>query len=328
VLIFSGGEPLFRHDLYELAKYAHGKGLFCALSTNGTLIDDERVKKIQASGFSYVGISLDGKREKHDEFRGKSGAFASALGAIQRCRDAGIKVGLRFSLTSLTASQLPFIFHLFERENLTKLYISHMNYLDRALSPLALEPTKTRQVMGFVVQKALAYLKDTEFSREIVSGNNEADAPFLILSLRREDPELANRLLRVLSRDRANAPAVRLVNIDPWGNLHPDPFCKNILLGNLRDSSLAQIMANNTNPLIELARKRHNPMNGRCGYCRFIDLCGGNSRSRAFAQSGDWWGSDPQCYLNDEEVYTTERPSIIHPRRHEEPESIGCLSMR
>lgn len=304
VLILSGGEPIMRKDFYELAHYAMEKGISCALSTNGTLINESHVKNILKSGIGYVGISIDGTQEKHDEFRGRQGAYTASLRAIRLCRDAGIKVGLRLSLTSYTAAGLPRVFDLFEQERLVKLYISHMNYSDKAANHIALEPTETRANMSFVVKKAMEYLNDESLFREIVTGNNDADGPFLLLSLKRQDRSSARKLYNLLMQTGGNGSGVQLTNIDPWGEVHPDPFCRNITLGNVRQKPFSQIWANPQHSLIILLRERKVPLNGRCGSCGFVNICGGNSRARAFAHSDDWWGSDPLCYLKDEEIFT------------------------
>jgi MoaA/NifB/PqqE/SkfB family radical SAM enzyme len=94
VILFSGGEPLMRPDLPELAEYAVAKGMRAVISTNGTLITRELAKTLKTIGLSYVGISLDGLAVVNDHFRGVSGAFDQALTGIRNCREAGIKVGL------------------------------------------------------------------------------------------------------------------------------------------------------------------------------------------------------------------------------------------
>ena len=214
VLILSGGEPILRQDLYELATYAKERGISCALSTNGTLINESHVRKILRSGISYVGISIDGIGENHDQFRGKQGAYTASLKAIRLCRDAGVKVGLRLSLTAHTNRSLPKIFDLFEEEKLVKLYLSHMNYSDKAVKHIALNPVKTRKSMGFVIQKAMEYLNDGSLSREIVTGNNDADGPFLFLSMGQQNNGNAKNLYRLLAKAGGNSSGVRLANID------------------------------------------------------------------------------------------------------------------
>jgi len=302
VLILSGGEPMLREDLYQLASYAREQGISCALSTNGTLIDEAQARKIGESGVRYVGISIDGGKDQHDEFRGRRGAYEASLQGIRLAREVGIKVGLRFSLTSYTASQLPFVFDLFEHESLKKLYISHLNYSNLVRRHLAPGPTETRNLMGLVIEKAMGYLKEKCLPREIVTGNNEADAPFLFLSVRRRHPELANWIYDALMRSRGNGLGPRLANIDAWGEVHPDPFCREISLGNVRQKAFDRILSDAQDHFFFSLRDRKAAFNGRCGRCQFVGLCGGNSRARAFAQFSDWLGSDPLCYLTDEEI--------------------------
>src|SRR5512140_2090634 len=118
VLILSGGEPLLHPDIDAIAARAKAMGFYVGLSTNGTLIDDERLPAIASVGFDYVGISLDGTAATHDRFRRKQGAFDASLGGVRRCRDAGLKVGLRFTLTQDNAHDLPALLDLMETESI------------------------------------------------------------------------------------------------------------------------------------------------------------------------------------------------------------------
>ena len=114
VLLFSGGEPLVRKDLPELAAYAVEKGMRAVISTNGTLIDRNTARNLKQIGLSYVGISLDGLEPVNDHFRGVKGAFAKAMEGIRNCQEAGIKVGLRFTMNKRNANEIPGIFDLLE----------------------------------------------------------------------------------------------------------------------------------------------------------------------------------------------------------------------
>ena len=98
VILFSGGEPLMRPDIFELIDYAKKMGMRAVLSTNGTLITKEVANRLFHLGLSYVGVSLDGVGAVNDKFRGMNGAFDAALEGIRNCKEAGIKVGLRFTI--------------------------------------------------------------------------------------------------------------------------------------------------------------------------------------------------------------------------------------
>ena len=135
VLILSGGEPLLRPDIYDISARARAMGFYVGLSSNGTLIDADNIERIASIGYDYVGISLDGMRATHDRFRQKQGAFDASLAAIRLCRDAGIKVGMRFTPTQDTAHELPDILRLMDAEGVDKLYVSHLNYGGRGNRP-------------------------------------------------------------------------------------------------------------------------------------------------------------------------------------------------
>ena len=122
-LILSGGEPLLRKDLFQIAARAKSLGFYTALSTNGTLIDQPLAMRIRDAGFDYVGISLDGLQHAHDRFRRKEGAFEKSLGALRLCRDMGVKVGVRFTLTQDNAADFEPLLDL-DRKS-TRLNSSH-----------------------------------------------------------------------------------------------------------------------------------------------------------------------------------------------------------
>jgi MoaA/NifB/PqqE/SkfB family radical SAM enzyme len=131
VLILSGGEPLLRPDIFEISKRAKAMGFYVGLSSNGTLINKDNIKQIADIGYDYVGVSIDGMRDTHDKFRRKQGAFDESMNGIRLCRDAGIKIGLRFTLTMDNARELPELLKLMKQEQIDKFYLSHLNYAGR-----------------------------------------------------------------------------------------------------------------------------------------------------------------------------------------------------
>src|SRR4051794_14933547 len=126
-VLFSGGEPLVRPDLFELAAHARSKGLHVVLSTNGTLIDQAKAKRLKELEFAYVGISLDSAIPAiHDQFRGVEGAFERTMRGFRHCVEAGQKVGLRLTLTRHTCENLDMIFDFLEREGINRACFYHL----------------------------------------------------------------------------------------------------------------------------------------------------------------------------------------------------------
>ncbi len=131
VILFSGGEPLMRPDLFELIARATRAGLRAVISTNGTLIEPGVAERLKEFGLSYVGVSLDGMRETNDKFRGREGAFDRALAGIRNCRQAGIKVGLRFTINKRNAADVGDIFTLLRDEDIPRVCFYHLVYAGR-----------------------------------------------------------------------------------------------------------------------------------------------------------------------------------------------------
>ncbi|MBW1940798.1 MAG: radical SAM protein, partial [Deltaproteobacteria bacterium] len=131
VILFSGGEPLVRKDLPELAAYAVEKGMRAVISTNGTLISPEKARILKDIGLSYVGISIDGMEQINDHFRGVKGAYQAALDGIRNCKAAGIKVGLRFTINKINVAEIPDIFNLLEEMEIPRACFYHLVYAGR-----------------------------------------------------------------------------------------------------------------------------------------------------------------------------------------------------
>jgi heme d1 biosynthesis radical SAM protein NirJ len=303
VLILSGGEPLMRPDIYDISHRAKDMGFYVGLSTNGTLIDDSSVERIAAVGYDYVGISLDGMGATHDRFRRKPGAFDEALNGIRLCRDRGIKVGMRFTLTQDNAAELPHLLELMERERVDKFYLSHLNYAGRG------NKNRKDDVVHRLTREAMDRLFDTCWSdiqvgrrREFVTGNNDSDGVYLLFWVRRHKPELEGHMRALLAQWGGNASGVNIANIDNLGNVHPDTFWWHYTLGNVRERSFSEIWPDTSDPLMAGLKSRPRPLKGRCGVCRYVDICGGNTRVRAHQLTGDPWQEDPACYLTDEEI--------------------------
>ncbi len=290
--ILSGGEPLLREDIYDIARILKKRHIKTYLSTNGLLIDESNIKTIKEL-FDYVGISIDGTPQVHDRFRGRRYSFEDALASVILCLRENIKVGLRFTLTSQTADSLPFIFELARELGVPKLYISHLVHAGRGKRLREVERKMYREVASFIVEKAIELVEKGE-SLEIVTGNNEADAVILYELFKRRFPKKSDNLMQILRSWGGNQAGVRLVNIDHKGNVKPDPFFFHSV-GNVKRESFHNIWKSNS--LLDMLRERPRRIRGKCSSCPYIDICNGNSRARAFFATGDYLGEDPACYL-------------------------------
>ncbi|MBF0610212.1 MAG: heme d1 biosynthesis radical SAM protein NirJ [Magnetococcales bacterium] len=302
-LILSGGEPLLREDLFEIAHAAKGHGFYLALSTNGLLLDQAMAQRVAMVGFDYVGISLDGLAANHDRIRGRQGAFEGSLAGIRRCLDLGVKAGIRMTLTGENSSDLPGLLELMEVEGIHRLYLSHLNYagrgkVNRKESP---EHQITRQAMERLLATAWQDVCEKK-PREIVTGNNDADGPFFLRWVAQQQPQHLPRMTALLQRWGGNASGVGIANIDNLGQLHPDIFWWNHSLGEVHKTPFTTLWQQSEDPLLQGLRQRPRPVKGRCATCRHLDICGGNTRVRAMQVFNDPWAEDPGCYLTDEEI--------------------------
>jgi heme d1 biosynthesis radical SAM protein NirJ len=307
VLILSGGEPLLRPDLFDIAQHARDKGFYVALSTNGTLIDAPMAERIAQMGFDYVGISLDGLRETHDRFRRLDGAFDASLQALRLLRQHGVKLGLRYTMTAMNAHDLPALLHLMRDEGISKFYFSHLNYAGRGNIHRGKDAhfTATRQALDLLLDTAWQAALDGR-EEDYVTGNNDADAPYMLGWLRERMPQWAPAVRERLQAWGGNASGLHIANIDNLGDVHPDTMWWHHSLGNVRQRPFSAIWSDTSDPLIAGLKQQPRPVEGRCASCQHLDLCGGNTRVRAQQITNNPWAEDPGCYLDDDEIGRSE----------------------
>ena len=302
VILFSGGEPLIRRDLFELAQYATDKGMRAVISTNGTLITKEVAAKLRKIGLSYVGVSLDGLEKTHDRFRGKKGAFAAAIEGIRNCRDAGIKVGIRFTVNKHNLADVPDMFDLLRKEKIERLCFYHLVYTGRGskLREEDLTHEETRKLIDLIAGQTRKMFDDG-LSPEILTVDNHADGPYLYLKMKKENPVRAKEILELLEMNEGNSSGLGIGCVSWDGEVYPDQFWRNQSLGNVRRRSFGAIWTDEKNELLMKLKDKKKHVHGRCARCVWLNVCGGNFRARAESE-GDLWGPDPACYLTDEEI--------------------------
>jgi len=304
VVLFSGGEPTLREDLLTLIEYARKRGMRAVISTNGTLIDETMAGQFAEAGLSYVGISLDGMRETNDRFRGQKGAYDKAIQAIRNCQKAGVKVGLRFTINKRNVKDVPEIFQLLTDENIPRVCFYHLVYAGRGSQMMNddLDHPRTREVVDLIIDRTAA-LHQQGIPKEVLTVDNHTDGPYLYLRLQREkNAQRAEEVMLLLRMNGGNSSGIGIACVSWDGAVHADQFWRHYSFGNLRQRKFSQIWTDTSDPLMAKLKDRKRFLLGRCGICRFQDICNGNFRVRAEAATGNLWAPDPACYLTDEEI--------------------------
>jgi Fe-coproporphyrin III synthase len=303
VLLFSGGEPLIRPDFFELAEYTVSKGIRPTLSTNGTLITREVAQRIKDIGVGYVGISLDGLKEVNDKFRGREGAFQAAMEGIQNCVAVGQRVGLRFTINSHNLAELDNIFDFIEEKNIDRVCFYHLVYSGRGNQMIKedVTPPESRQAMETIIRRTIDF-EERGLQKEILTVDNHCDGVYLYLRTLKEDPEKAGQIKNLISMNGGNRSGIAFAEVDPLGYVHPDQFTQHITFGNVRERKFGDIWMDMGHPILAGMKDRKPLLKGRCAKCQYLNICNGNFRTRAEAVTGDFWESDPACYLTDEEI--------------------------
>lgn len=303
VLLISGGEPLLRDDLPELVAYAVSRGIRVTISSNGTLLNQEKVTQLKEAGVGYIGVSLDGIGAVNDRFRGHPGAFAAALAGIRHCVAAGQRVGLRFTINKHNYQHLNDIFDLIEAENIPRVCFYHLVYAGRGSNMIAedISRDETRAAVDLIMARTADFHR-RDISKEILTVDNHADGVYIYLKLQQTDPGRAAKALALLRQNGGNRTGMAIGAVDWHGNVHPDQFTPNHTFGNVRERKFGDIWTDTSVPVLAGLKNRKPRLKGRCAVCRWLDICNGNFRSRAEAVTGDFWSADPACYLTDAEI--------------------------
>lgn len=323
-ILFSGGEPLLRHDLFELMEYAVGKGLRTVISSNGTLIGVDKATEIKRLGVSYAGISLDGIGSINDKFRGVTGAFERAVQGIRNCQNAGVRVGLRLTLTRRNVQDVEGLFDFFEAEGVERVCFYHLVPSGRgaAIASEDLTHAQTRDALDRILARA-RFFKQAGRQTDILTVDNHVDGVYLYRKLLAEGDSRAPDVWKLLTWNGGGlySSGVGIGCIDYNGNVHPDQFWWRYDLGSIHQRPFSEIWTDPNEPLLKGLRDRRSRIKGRCRLCRYFDACGGSLRVRADAYFGNPWAPDPACYLTDDEI------GLGGPQRKELIDAGECFDM-
>ena len=301
VILLSGGEPLIREDIWELAQYASRLGIKTALSSNGTLITRETAKKIHDAGIGYVGISLDGaSAQTHDRFRGTDGAFDRATQAFHNCREEGIRCGVRVTITRDTIAELDDLITLSLRLSASRFCVYWLVPSGRgsdSYQELQLDEQQVRDVLLTLHRRA----EETDPAvMEFLTVDAPQDAVLLLDTMEKRGSQDLDEARTLISSMKGGCSAgIRVANISPEGDVYPCQFAQipRFRVGSIREKRLSELWNDPENPVLALFRDKKERLTGRCKSCQYLDLCGGGCRIRAYHETGEFGDDDPFCFV-------------------------------
>jgi radical SAM protein with 4Fe4S-binding SPASM domain len=291
-VLLSGGEPLVRPDLLGLIEHGREHGLRFTLSSNGTCIDDRVAAALAGAGITYVGVSIDGTEAVHDRLRREPGAFARARAGLRALGDAGVKRGVRFTLTPDTHGSLDAVLRLLVDERIDRFCMYHLVPAGRGARCVDVSAAARLDALHRVFSFAAEHP-----GIEVLTVDNPSDGPALVAWLRERDPSTAREAERRLrwNRGARGGPGVGVAAVDQRGDVHPDQFSRHRTLGNVRTRPFSAIWSDNDDQWLRAMRAPTRPLPLPCRSCDAEPICGGGLRSRAEITSGDPWAFDPSC---------------------------------
>jgi radical SAM protein with 4Fe4S-binding SPASM domain len=179
----------------------------------------------------------------------------------------------------------------------------HLVYTGRGSRLIAadLDHQQTRQTMDVIIERTLE-IHERGRDKEILTVDNHADGPYLWLWAIKRRPELSERIYKMIEANRARSTGQGISCVSWNGDILPDQFWRDKILGNIRDFSFEEIWMAPDNNFLRDLRRREELVKGKCARCRFLEICRGGFRARAEAKFGDLWAEDPACYLTEEEI--------------------------
>ncbi len=298
IIILSGGEPLVRHDIFQIAEYAVSKGLRVVMGSNGTLLTKEMAAKLKDAPISRIAISLDFPvAELQDDFRGKKGAFEEAMAGIVNARHAGIEIQINSTITKLNTSYLGELLSLALREGAVAFHPFLLVPTGRGkdLESVELSPQEYEETLNWIYDKQVE-LGDRMFFKP-------TDAPHYLRVMKQREKQNQRSGVPPLEKQASTSghhPGHSITR----GCLAGTGFCfishqgsvqgcgyLDVEAGNVREQSFSQIWADS--PLFRDLRDLSN-IQGKCGVCEYKKICGG-CRARAYEATGDYLEAEPYC---------------------------------
>jgi radical SAM protein with 4Fe4S-binding SPASM domain len=303
VMLFSGGESLLREDIFDLLGFADTLGLRTALSTNGTQLNKDVAKRLYDLGLSYVGISLDGPKEIHEGFRGQKGCFDKTMKGFEACLLAGLKTGLRCTMTRQNIESVGQIFDIAEQNGIRRICFYHMVRCGKAEAE-DLRPALPHQVRN-ALDEIISRTRESvirKMSEEVLTVGNHADGPYLLLKMQQQHHHLYDTTSQLLLHSGGNLTGQNVAAVSWDGSVHPDQFWRNYSLGNILEKPFGQIWDDESDPVLKILRNKNIYKAVKCTRCKWFQMCKGNFRCTSGVGDVSDWFNEPACYLTDDEI--------------------------
>ena len=288
VIVLSGGEPLVREDIFEIARYGTDLGLRMVLATNGTTVDSDVVHKMLDSGIKRISISLDGAdAQTHDSFRGLHGAFESALRGVAHCNAVGMPVQINTTVAKHNLSQLPDILRLTESIGACALHLFLL-----VPTGCGKEISGREMISPDEYEGVLNWLYDS--TKEAKINLKATCAPHYFRVMRQRAKAEGVKItaethgFEAMTKGCLAGSAVCFVSYK--GDVYPCGYFP-VSAGNVLKTPMSKIWRDS-----ELFDSLRRPamLKGKCGHCEYVNVCGG-CRARAYAETGDYLGEEPYC---------------------------------
>lgn len=288
VVVLSGGEPLVRPDIFDIASYGTSKGLRMVLATNGTTVDAEISRRLAESGIQRVSVSIDGAdSNSHDAFRGVPGAFEGAMNGISALKDAGIPVQINTSVTRQNLDQLPGVLQLAQYVGAVALHLFLL-----VPTGCGKEIAESEMITPEQYEEVLNWLYDR--TKDSLINLKATCAPHYYRILRQRAAADGIKItpqtygMDAITKGCLAGSAVCFVSYK--GDVYPCGYFP-VSAGNVLETPFKQIWEKSE--LFESLRDE-SLLEGKCGCCEFVRVCGG-CRARAYAETGNYLSEEPYC---------------------------------
>jgi radical SAM protein with 4Fe4S-binding SPASM domain len=329
IIAFSGGEPLVRKDVFELARYATGKGIFVAMATNGTLITQEKAQEMKQAGIQFAQISLDGATAKtHDAFRGTPGVFERTIQGIKNCVAEGLFVNIATTATKYNYAEIPRIITLCEQLKVNWFMIYNFiptgrgefiaqNDLSAFEREMLLKELWRKLQSGSTVNVLSTAPQFARVALEAAQGSTTKVIPTHFAN-----PSLDGQLLNLAEFIGGCGCGRFYCAIRANGNIEPCVFFP-LKIGNIKEDNFRELWT--TNPILQDLRDK-DKLEGNCGQCDYRYYCGG-CRARAYGYTGNYLAADPGCIRNaplphPTPLYRTVPELLLTRRQRQEEEEL------